>query len=103
MKKPASLVLEPVSPQPKKISKPQTARKRSAHAANGNGVEPKPLNGDIETILPCVDLDLNAMLIALSALKKGDFSVRLPITFTGNAGKVADAFNDVADLLSSTT
>src|SRR4030095_2351873 len=59
--------------------------------------------GRIHTLTPCVKLDMNPMLVALSALKKGDFSVRLPITFTGNVGKVADAFNDVAELLSSTT
>ncbi|HXS69230.1 MAG TPA: HAMP domain-containing protein, partial [Candidatus Polarisedimenticolia bacterium] len=48
-------------------------------------------------------MDMNAILLALAALKKGDFSVRLPVIFTGTEGKVADAFNDVADLLSGTT
>src|SRR5260221_7961028 len=43
------------------------------------------------------------ILQALTALKKGDFSVRLPITLTGTAGRVADAFNDVAEMLGSTT
>src|SRR5262249_35594045 len=31
-------------------------------------------------------------------LKKGDFSVRLPLDWTGVAGKVADTFNDVMEL-----
>ena len=35
---------------------------------------------------------------ALTALKKGDFSLRLPSDWTGVAGKVADAFNDVIEL-----
>src|SRR6202034_2790167 len=32
-----------------------------------------------------------------TALKKGDFSVRLPLGWNGNAGKIADAFNDVVE------
>src|SRR5205823_2119254 len=35
--------------------------------------------------------------------KKGDFSVRLPLTCTGGSGKVADAFNEVAELMSHQT
>src|SRR5215831_11026929 len=42
-------------------------------------------------------LDVGALLTALTALKKGDFSVRLPLEWTGVAGKVADAFNDVIE------
>ena len=38
-----------------------------------------------------------ALLHALVALKKGDFSVRLPLDWTGLPGKIADAFNDVAE------
>src|ERR1043166_3240709 len=48
-------------------------------------------------------IDLEQILLALTSLKRGDFSVRLPVTLTGAAGRVADAFNDVAELLSSTT
>src|SRR5207249_4933560 len=42
-------------------------------------------------------LDEKRILVALTALKKGDFSVRLPLEWTGVAGKVADAFNDVIE------
>src|SRR5262245_35662430 len=42
-------------------------------------------------------LDTTALLAALTALKKGDFSVRLPMNWTGLAGKVADTFNDVVE------
>ena len=38
------------------------------------------------------------LLVALTALKKGDFSVRLPMEWTGLAGKIADAFNEVIEL-----
>src|SRR5256714_4048536 len=43
-------------------------------------------------------IDTTALLTALTALKKGDFSVRLPVEWTGVAGKVADAFSDVLEL-----
>ncbi len=40
-------------------------------------------------------LDQKQLLAALSAFKRGDFSVRLPDDWTGLAGKIADTFNDV--------
>ena len=43
-------------------------------------------------------IDMTALLTALTALKKGDFSVRLPLDWTGVAGKVADTFNEVVEL-----
>src|SRR5687768_7965226 len=42
--------------------------------------------------------ELNALLTGLMALKKGRRSARLPLDWTGVAGKVADAFNDVVEL-----
>jgi HAMP domain-containing protein/signal transduction histidine kinase/DNA-binding response OmpR family regulator len=42
--------------------------------------------------------DMTMILAALSALKKGDGSVRLPAEWTGLPGKVAEAFNDVVEL-----
>ncbi|SFJ51224.1 HAMP domain-containing protein [Planctomicrobium piriforme] len=41
------------------------------------------------------DVDTSVLLTALTALKNGDFSARLPLHWTGVAGKIADAFNDV--------
>jgi len=35
------------------------------------------------------------MLIALQAMRTGDFSVRLRSDQTGIAGKIADTFNDI--------
>jgi len=43
------------------------------------------------------EADKRLLLAALSALKKGDFSVRLPIRLDGIDGKIADAFNDVVE------
>src|SRR5206468_2279953 len=42
--------------------------------------------------------ELNALLAGLMALKKGRRGARLPLDWTGVAGKVADAFNDVVEL-----
>ena len=38
------------------------------------------------------------LLSALTALSKGDSSVRLPVEWTGMQGKVAETFNDVVEL-----
>src|SRR5215468_10415719 len=44
------------------------------------------------------EIDHVALLTALKSLTKGDFSVRLPMSWTGMAGKVADAFNDMVEM-----
>src|SRR5262249_25163849 len=49
------------------------------------------------------ELDLQSLIGALSALRKGDFSVRLPRIWSGLGGKVADTFNDVMDQLEDMT
>src|SRR5436189_1710964 len=86
---------------------------RNGHR-NGNGDGSRAGNGDgdadvlesqpaIETILARRgsmgdQLDGAQLLAALIALKKGDFSVRLPLDLSGVDGKIADTFNDVVDL-----
>jgi len=42
--------------------------------------------------------DATVLLSALTALKRGDFTVRMPLHWTGLAGKVADTFNEVVEL-----
>src|SRR5579872_3577426 len=39
--------------------------------------------------------DLAAILTSLQTMRNGDFSVRLPGSWTGIAGKIADTFNDI--------
>ena len=39
--------------------------------------------------------DLTAILASLQTMRNGDFSVRLPGSWTGIAGKIADTFNDI--------
>src|SRR5262249_47175505 len=58
-------------------------------------------NGNHKTTVPfgpATSLDTRQLLVALSALKKGDFSVRLPIEWEGVSGKIADTFNEVIEL-----
>uniref|UniRef100_UPI002FDF74B6 HAMP domain-containing protein n=1 Tax=Noviherbaspirillum sp. TaxID=1926288 RepID=UPI002FDF74B6 len=42
-------------------------------------------------------LDVKVLLAALTALKKGDFSARMPSDWTGLAGKIADTLNDILE------
>src|SRR5262245_59037285 len=42
-------------------------------------------------------LDVSTLLNVLKAVKKGDFSVRLPQDWSGLAGKVADTLNEVVE------
>src|SRR2546430_7466650 len=39
--------------------------------------------------------DLSAILAGLQSVRDGDFSVRLPGSWTGLAGKIADTFNEI--------
>src|SRR5258707_6684830 len=43
-------------------------------------------------------LNTKLLLKTLLAFKKGDFSARLPNDWTGEAGKIADTFNDIIEL-----
>ncbi|MFN2510303.1 MAG: HAMP domain-containing protein [Pyrinomonadaceae bacterium] len=47
-------------------------------------------------------LNTKLLLKTLVAFKKGDFSVRLPGEWTGEAGKIADTLNDIIDLSDKT-
>ncbi|MBI3652583.1 MAG: HAMP domain-containing protein, partial [Acidobacteria bacterium] len=43
-------------------------------------------------------LDVRLLLQMLTAVKHGDFTARLPVEWTGMAGKIADTFNDLVEL-----
>src|SRR5947209_18577198 len=55
-------------------------------------LSPRPRNG---SEINGEGIDLKQLLAALTAFKRGDFSVRLPEDWTGLSGKVADTFNAV--------
>jgi HAMP domain-containing protein/CheY-like chemotaxis protein/signal transduction histidine kinase len=54
-------------------------------------------NGGEGTAVAVVEspAELSAVLAALQTMRNGDFSVRLPGSWTGLAGKIADTFNDI--------
>jgi len=53
--------------------------------------------GGLATAVPEVSQpDLSVILASLQTMSDGDFSVRLPGSWTGLAGKLADTFNDIA-------
>src|SRR5829696_3319243 len=43
-------------------------------------------------------IDLEQLLSVLTAIRKGDFSMRMPVAKTGLAGKIADTLNEIAEL-----
>src|SRR3982750_1365171 len=43
-------------------------------------------------------LDTDQLLAVLTAVRKGDFSVKMPMSQVGVAGKISDALNDIIDL-----
>ncbi|MHC5539363.1 HAMP domain-containing protein, partial [Singulisphaera rosea] len=48
-------------------------------------------------------VDAKRLMLALRTLKKGDFTVRLPADETVLGAAIADAFNEVAELLENST
>src|SRR5947199_2324094 len=64
----------------------------SASAASKNNGAKNGKNGK-----PKVEgsLDLTVILASLQTMRDGDFTVRLPGTWIGLAGKVADTFNEI--------
>src|SRR6267143_296516 len=56
---------------------------------------PVKSNGNSGSSGEPVSVDLSVILGALNTMRDGDFSVRLPVSWTGLAGKVADTFNEI--------
>src|ERR1700737_4751186 len=52
-------------------------------------------NGHSSLVAEPPSPDLSAILASLLTMRAGDFSVRLPGSWTGLAGKIADTFNDI--------
>src|SRR5579864_2001854 len=63
------------------------------HADNPEVLLPRFVTSDVNG----GDASSRQLLKALTVLKKGDFSVRLPLDWNGTAGRIADAFNDVVE------
>ena len=67
---------------------------------NGSRTRPsKRAKGRPPLAVPLPDeLDLSQLLAVLGAIRKGDFTVRMPAYSGGIAAKIADAVNDIAEL-----
>src|SRR5258708_4414125 len=76
---------------------PQTPPNPPPNSLNGDGENGNGPSAQSQTP-QAQGIDAAVVLNALNALKKGDFSVRLPIEWTGIGGRVSDTFNDVIEL-----
>ena len=52
-------------------------------------------NGHSKISTEAGSADFTAILASLQTMRDGDFSVRLPGSWTGLAGKIADTFNEI--------
>jgi len=68
---------------------PEDSKKRKASEPSRNGKAPK------ENGLRPGSGDLALILAGLQTMRDGDFSVRLPVSWVGLEGKIADTFNDI--------
>src|SRR4029077_1594671 len=66
-------------------------------AANGTTVENHTgkNNGNSLAVAEPSSADLKVILTGLQTMRNGDFSVRLPGSWTGLPGKIADTFNSI--------
>jgi HAMP domain-containing protein/signal transduction histidine kinase/CheY-like chemotaxis protein len=71
--------------------------KRESHSPTKSNREDAPTTPPASQPDPNSSLNLRELLTALTALRKGDFSVRLPLDWSSTAGKIADAFNEVVE------
>src|ERR1051326_7769944 len=77
----------PIQQSVSKRTDPGAARRSMVPSNGGNGHEESSRQ-----------LNAEQVLAALMALRQGDFLARLPVGWTGIAGKVAATFNEVAEL-----
>jgi HAMP domain-containing protein/signal transduction histidine kinase/DNA-binding response OmpR family regulator len=80
-----------------KLKTRRRSLRQNTPGAKAGGARPAHGNGQHTSV------DSVEVLRGLAALKNGDFSIRLPLEWTGVAGKIADTFNEVATLLQSSS
>src|ERR1700723_273580 len=76
----------------------RNSRDTVSTVANGGfdaGENSNNTNGDSVLVAQPSSGDLSVILAGLQTMRDGDFSVRLPGSWTGLAGKVADTFNSI--------
>ena len=67
----------------------QKGKRNGTSTVDGKAVDAKTVDAR------AVGDDLSVILASLQTMRDGDFSVRLPGSWTGLAGKIADTFNDI--------
>ena len=79
---------------------PPTSRKQSRRPPKIQSASTRPEKGGTRSEHPEVTLngETSAILAALIALKRGNSDVRLPEEWPGQAGRIAEAFNEVVEL-----
>jgi|HubBroStandDraft_1064217.scaffolds.fasta_scaffold00051_29 HAMP domain-containing protein/CheY-like chemotaxis protein/signal transduction histidine kinase len=75
----------------------RNSRDASMAVANGepDARENQKSNGNSVLVAERDSADLSAILASLQTMRDGDFSVRLPGSWTGLGGKIADTFNSI--------
>jgi HAMP domain-containing protein/CheY-like chemotaxis protein/signal transduction histidine kinase len=61
----------------------------------GRAIPTSPDNGHAIAVTENASPDLSVILASLQTMRDGDFSVRLPGSWTGLPGKIADTFNEI--------
>jgi hypothetical protein len=75
---------------------PSTAKRNGKNNGNSTpGNVAATRNASATAVAEPPPVDLSVILASLQTMREGDFSVRLPVSWTGLAGKVADTFNDI--------
>jgi HAMP domain-containing protein/CheY-like chemotaxis protein/signal transduction histidine kinase len=66
--------------------------------STSNGRKSKRRAGARLPTAPSDTLDTDQLLAVLTAMRKGDFSLKMPVAQIGVAGKISDTLNDIIDL-----
>ena len=87
----------------KKIASKPTQKNASPQASSAVADKPIAADGKLSPRVQPSDrrqemFDTGTLLRVLRAVRKGDFSVRMPEDQTGSAGEIAEVLNDVIDL-----
>ncbi len=76
----------------------KSAKRAAASNSESNGTAISSSSNDAGTAVAVAENqspDLSVILAGLQTMRDGDFSVRLPVAWTGVAGKIADTFNEI--------
>src|ERR1700748_1344325 len=65
-----------------------------ANGSHSRALKNSEKNGSVAVAEPA-DVDLDVILAQLQAVRDGNFSVRLPGSWVGLGGKIADTFNEI--------